>query len=48
MAELAVTLFVALLVFGASQIPSLGDALGRRLRGPPREGAPPPPSAPQR
>jgi sec-independent protein translocase protein TatA len=34
MAELAVTLFVMLLVFGATQIPALGDAIGRRVRGP--------------
>ena len=34
MAEIAVTVFVVLLVLGAMQIPALGDALGRRLRGP--------------
>jgi hypothetical protein len=34
MAELAVTAFVLLLVLGALQIPALGDAIGRRLRGP--------------
>jgi len=34
MAELAVTVFVVLLVLGAMKIPALGDAIGRRLRGP--------------
>jgi hypothetical protein len=34
MAELAVTVFVVLLVLGALKIPALGDAIGRRLRGP--------------
>ena len=34
MAELAVTVFVVLLVIGATKIPALGDAIGRRLRGP--------------
>lgn len=34
MAELAVTVFVVLLVWGALRIPALGDAIGRRLRGP--------------
>ncbi len=34
MAEIAVTVFVVLLVWGALRIPALGDAIGRRLRGP--------------
>lgn len=34
MAELAVTVFVVVLVLGALKIPALGDAIGRRLRGP--------------
>jgi hypothetical protein len=34
MAELAVTAFVVVLVLGALKIPALGDAIGRRLRGP--------------
>ena len=34
MAELVVTLLVVLLVLGGIQIPALGDAIGRRLRGP--------------
>jgi hypothetical protein len=34
MAELIVTLLVVLLVLGGIQIPALGDAIGRRLRGP--------------
>ncbi len=34
MAELAVTVLVVLLVLGAMKIPALGDAIGRRLRGP--------------
>ncbi len=34
MAEIAVTVFVVLLVLGALKIPALGDAIGRRLRGP--------------
>jgi Sec-independent protein translocase protein TatA len=37
MIELAVTILVVLFVLGAMQIPSLGDALGRFFRGPPRE-----------
>ncbi len=44
MIELAVTVLVALFVWGAMQIPSLGDALGRFFRGPPRDphqGTPP-------
>ena len=32
MTELLVVLFVALLVFGATRIPALGDALGRAVR----------------
>lgn len=32
MTELLVVLFVTLLVFGATRIPALGDALGRALR----------------
>jgi hypothetical protein len=44
MAELAVTVLVVLLVVGAMKIPALGDAIGRRLRGPPP--APKPPLAP--
>ncbi len=42
MAEIAVVIFVALLVFGATRVSSLGDALGRALRGPPPPEAPPP------
>jgi len=34
MAELIVTAVVVLLVLGGIQIPALGDAIGRRLRGP--------------
>lgn len=34
MAELAVTVFVVLLILGATKIPALGDAIGRRLCGP--------------
>lgn len=34
MTELLIVLFVTLLVFGATQIPAVGDALGRALRGP--------------
>lgn len=33
MTEILVVLFVALLVFGATKIPALGDALGRAVRG---------------
>ncbi len=33
MTDLAVTLFVAILVLAALYVPRLGDALGRRLRG---------------
>ena len=33
MTEILVVLFVALLVFGATKIPALGDALGRAIRG---------------
>ncbi|HVI96242.1 MAG TPA: twin-arginine translocase TatA/TatE family subunit, partial [Anaeromyxobacter sp.] len=33
MTELLVVIFVALLVFGATRIPALGDALGRAVRG---------------
>jgi Sec-independent protein translocase protein TatA len=36
MAELAVTVLVILLIVGAMKIPALGDAIGRRLRGPAR------------
>lgn len=32
MTELLVVLFVTLLVFGATRVPALGDALGRALR----------------
>jgi sec-independent protein translocase protein TatA len=35
MTEILVVLFVALLVFGATRIPALGDALGRAVRGTP-------------
>lgn len=41
MAELAVTVFVVLLVWGALRIPALGDAIGRRLRGPGPASKPP-------
>jgi hypothetical protein len=40
MAELAMTVFVVLLILGAMNIPALGDAIGRRVRRPSRE--PPP------
>jgi sec-independent protein translocase protein TatA len=33
MTEVLVVLFVALLVFGASRVPALGDALGRAVGG---------------
>ncbi|GAO03368.1 MULTISPECIES: twin-arginine translocase TatA/TatE family subunit [Anaeromyxobacter] len=33
MTELLIVAFVALLVFGATRIPALGDALGRAVRG---------------
>jgi sec-independent protein translocase protein TatA len=45
MTELLVVVFVALLVFGATRIPALGDALGRAVRG---RGNEPEQSAPQR
>jgi sec-independent protein translocase protein TatA len=32
MTELLVVLFVTLLVFGATRVPALGDALGRAVR----------------
>jgi sec-independent protein translocase protein TatA len=32
MTELAIVVFVTLLVFGATKIPALGDALGRAVR----------------
>lgn len=50
MTDILIVLFVAVLVFGAFQVPALGDALGRAVRGgrgdrdappPPREGTPP-------
>lgn len=42
MAEIAVTVLVVVLVFAAVKIPSLGDAIGRLLRGPrPPPGAKP-------
>ncbi len=41
MAEIAVTLLVVLLVFAAMKIPSLGDAIGRLLRGKSRPAQPP-------
>jgi sec-independent protein translocase protein TatA len=44
MAELAMTAFVVLLILGAMNIPALGDAIGRRVRGP--RGAPDRPLAP--
>jgi sec-independent protein translocase protein TatA len=46
MTELLVVIFVALLVFGATRIPALGDALGRAVRG--HRSAAPDPPAPQR
>ncbi len=39
MTELLIVVFVALLVFGATKVPAVGDALGRALRG--RGGHPP-------
>jgi sec-independent protein translocase protein TatA len=47
MTELLVVLFVAVLVFGATRIPALGDALGRAVRGAPTR-APETPTPPQR
>ncbi len=44
MAELAMTVFVVLLIVGAMKIPALGDAIGRRVRGP--APAPKPPLSP--
>ncbi len=41
MAELGVTLLVVVLVFAAMKIPSLGDAIGRLVRGPGRPAQPP-------
>ncbi len=41
MTEIIVVAIVILLVLGAVKIPSLGDAIGRRLRGP--AARPPPP-----
>ncbi len=45
MTELLIVLFVALLVFGATKVPAVGDALGRAVRGRegPRRGDEPPP-----
>lgn len=45
MSEIAVALFIAVLVYAATRIPALGDALGRAVRGPPPESPPPPPTA---
>ncbi len=43
MTDLAVAAFVAVLVFAATRIPALGDALGRALkRDPPPAGDAPP------
>jgi hypothetical protein len=47
MIELAVTILVALFVWGAMQIPSLGDALGRFFRGPPSPPREPPRPSPE-
>ncbi len=44
MTDLAVALFVAILVLAALYVPRWGDAIGRRLRG---SGAPERPDAPQ-
>lgn len=33
MTDILIVLFVAVLVFGAFQVPALGDALGRAVRG---------------
>ncbi|HTN51780.1 MAG TPA: twin-arginine translocase TatA/TatE family subunit [Anaeromyxobacter sp.] len=51
MTELAIVLLVVLFVFGATQIPALGDRIGRLVRslrrGPAdRPAAPPPPGPP--
>jgi hypothetical protein len=43
MIELAVTILVVLFVWGAMQIPAMGDALGRFFRGPPPDPRPGPP-----
>jgi sec-independent protein translocase protein TatA len=51
MTEVVVVLFVALLVFGASRVPALGDALGRAVSGfrrASRDPAPRTPPAPRR
>ncbi|HYD43331.1 MAG TPA: twin-arginine translocase TatA/TatE family subunit [Anaeromyxobacter sp.] len=42
MTEIVVVAVVIVLVLGAMKIPALGDAIGRRLRGPART---PPPDA---
>ncbi|BDG04671.1 twin-arginine translocase TatA/TatE family subunit [Anaeromyxobacter oryzae] len=44
MTDLAIVVFVAVLVFAATRIPALGDALGRALKrgAPPADGAAPP------
>lgn len=50
--DVALAIFVALLVLGGIYVPRLGDALGRRLRGDPgqdrRDGTPPGPPPPGR
>jgi hypothetical protein len=43
MTELAIAAFVAVLVFAATRISSLGDALGRAVRGEGRPETPPEP-----
>lgn len=43
MTELAIAAFVAVLVFAATRISSLGDALGRAVRGDGGPDAPPEP-----
>jgi hypothetical protein len=45
--DLAVALFVAILVLGGLYVPRLGDALGRAVRGDGARAAPPAPEDPR-
>jgi Sec-independent protein translocase protein TatA len=45
MTEIVVVAVVIVLVLGAVKIPALGDAIGRRLRGPAARTPPAPPDA---
>lgn len=40
MTDLAIVVFVAILVLGGLYVPRIGDAVGRALRGRAREGRP--------